>query len=67
MFLFLRLITNAAAKVPPEITTARMTTVGFLELVLKRGSLAVLSVGDGVAGENGMAVPLGPTGDGVCE
>ena len=44
-----------------------MTIVGFFALVRKRGSLAVISVGDGVAGENEMEVPLGPTGEGVCE
>ena len=41
--------------------------MGFFELVRNRGSLAVRSVGDGVTGENWMAVPLDPTGDGVCE
>jgi len=53
--------------VPPEITTARITIVGFFALVRNRGSLAALSVGDGVAGENGIAVPLELTGEGVCE
>ena len=41
--------------------------MGFFALARKRGSLAFISVGDGVAGENGMDVPLGPTGEGVCE
>ena len=52
---------------PPEITTARIIIVGFFTLDWKRGSLAVMSVGDGVAGENGIEVPLGPAGEGVCE
>jgi len=44
-----------------------MTIVGFFALVRKRGSLAFISVGEGVEGENGMEVPLGPTVEGVCE
>lgn len=50
---------------PPEINTAKMTRVGFFVLVRKRGSVAALFVGDGVAGENWIAVPLEPTGEGV--